>query len=159
MGEKELQYKALLSGINSAEFHIKKLQSNPLFETDVSHTEQAFNAEVFGPKKEHPRDKLNDIKIQLSQRAKNIGLFVPKTVDSTAKDIHFAGMAERIVLIGRMHLCIPVCEKNAKAEVLIQVREEGGERVRKCLDYYVCWRISCLAQALEMVVDGNVEKL
>ena len=159
MNHKIYRYKTSLSGTGSTKFHINKLKSNPLFEAIINRDDQIFSLTIYGPKKDHARNNSKDIKFQLSKRAKNLGLIAPEIVNQATEDIYSSKMAERLVLIGLLQLQMQVSENNSKAEVTLVVREEGGLRVSECIDYYVFWRISCLAQALKMVINGNIKKL
>lgn len=152
-------YRAVLVGTHSARRHVESLQSNPLFELLLTENVDVLSVEVKGPKRDHPRPSLDELRSSISGRAEALGVDAPDKVDETIGDIHAATLAEGIVLIGRMDVTFPPCANRAQAEVVLRVIEEGGSAVAECLDFYAAWRISCAAQAMEMAIEGEVENI
>ena len=111
-------------GSYSSEFHIDKLKSNSLFEISIDQKKQLVNIEVYGPKKEHQKEDLKKLKAQFAQRAKALGLFAPKSVNSVAKNVYYAELAERIILISRLYIKMPIQINMTRAEVTLEVKEE-----------------------------------
>ena len=152
------RYKALLRGSGSAKHHLTLLLSNQDFVARVTTSGRKSAAEVSGPHKPVSTTSLAELKAQLSKRGTALGLSDTSLANKTADDVFYSGMAERITLVGRMRVTFRGSGKQARAEATLDVIEEGGEEVVSCLDYYASWRISCLAQALGMLVEGAVER-
>jgi len=152
------RYKALLRGSGSPKHHLTLLLSNQDFVARVTSSGRKSAAEVSGPHKRVSTASLAELKAQLCKRGTALGLSDTSLTNKTAEEVFYSGIAERIVLIGRMRVTIEVRRGQAIAEARLDVIEEGAEIVLNCLDYYASWRVSCLAQALGMVIEGSVER-
>ena len=150
MKSESAHYIAKLSGIETIEFYLENLKSNPAFSFTVTEQEEKISVEITGPRKKPENESLNDIHAQLSRRANELGIDFPGLVERTGRDIFNAQKAEKIVLAGKMQLeAIP----NTKADsvsVTLYVILDGDPKVDECIDQYAFLRITWLANTLGM---------
>ena len=157
MVDSYLQFKASLSGTGPAKYHIAKLKNNALFDIEVDNESEIFIAKVIGPKNIHPESDFTKLHDRFSQRAEDIEINVPEIVNKTAKDIHSVGMAEQKILLSKILLNFAVNDK-PKADVTLCVLDEENPIVKEFLRYFAFWRISFLAQVLDMKIEGKIKE-
>jgi len=154
MKSESAHYIAKLSGIETIEFYLENLKSNPAFSFTVTKQEEKISVEITGPRKKSENESLNDIRAQLSSRAKELGIDSPGLVESTGRHIFNAQKAEEIVLAGEMQLEAMPRTKADSVSVTLYVALEGDPKVDECIDQYALLRITWLANTLGM----NFEK-
>ena len=150
MKSKSALYIAKLSGIETIEFYLKNLKSNPAFSFTVTEKDDKISVQISGPQKTSENESLNDIHEQLSRRVQELGIDAPRLVGNTGRDIFNAQKAEEIVLAGKMKLeAMPKTEADA-VSVILYVLLDGDPKVDECIDQYALLRITWLANTLGM---------
>jgi len=144
MKSKSALYIAKLSGIETIEFYLKNLKSNPAFSFTVTEQEEKIFVDITGPKIK------SDINAQLSSRAQELGIETPELVKSTGRDIFSAQKAEQIVIAGKMQLEAMPNTKADSVSVTLHVVYERDPKVDECIDQYALLRITWLANTLGM---------
>jgi len=150
MKSKSALYIAKLSGIETIEFYLKNLKSNPAFSFTVTEQEEKIFVDITGPKIKSENESLNDINAQLSSRAQELGIETPELVKSTGRDIFSAQKAEQIVIAGKMQLEAMPNTKADSVSVTLHVVYERDPKVDECIDQYALLRITWLANTLGM---------
>ena len=159
MTKKLYRYNASFVGNNSPQYHIEKLCSDPLYETFSCENDGRYSVKVIGPKINLKQQSLGDLRKQLSKRAYDLNLDAYDEVDKAVGDIFYTGLAHQIILEGQLHFELLSNENNAKAKVALQAEDKGEDCVKESVAFFANWRISCLAQALEMQVNGPILSL
>ena len=83
MSKETVRYTAKLCGVEAVQFHFDKLRTNPAFSYTETKQEQKPVVQIFGPQKAKTSESLPDIRAQLSNRAKQLGIDFPDLVKST----------------------------------------------------------------------------
>jgi hypothetical protein len=151
-------YTAKLSGVETIEFYLENLKSNPAFSFTVTKQEDKISVQIIGPRKKLEDENLNDIHAQLSNRAQKIGIDFPGLVESTGRDIFNAQKAEEIVLAGKMQLEAVSNTKADSVSVTLYVVLDGDPKVDECIDQYALLRITWLANTLGMKFERFEKK-
>ena len=146
-GENAL-YIAKLSGIETIEFYLENLKSNPAFSFTVTGQEEKISVQISGPRKDSENESLNDIHAQLSSRAQELGIDSPGLVENTGRKIFNAQKAEKIVLSSKMQLEAIANTKADSVSVTLSVVLDGDPKVDECIDQYALLRITWLANTL-----------
>lgn len=150
MKSKSALYIAKLSGIETIEFYLKNLKSNPAFSFTVTEKDDKISVQISGPQKTSENESLNDIHEQLSRRVQELGIDAPRLVGNTGRDIFNAQKAEEIVLAGRMKLEAMPKTKADAVSIKLYVLLDGDPKVDECIDQYALLRITWLANTLGM---------
>ena len=150
MKSKSALYIAKLSGIETIQFYLKNLKSNPAFSFTVTEKDDKISVQISGPQKTSENESLNDIHEQLSRRTQELGIDAPRLVGNTGRDIFNAQKAEEIVLAGKMKLEAMPKTKADAVSVTLHVVLDGDPKVDECIDQYALLRITWLANTLGM---------
>ncbi len=158
MHSKTILYIAKLYGKKTVEKHIENLQSDSVFNFNITTKEGAKQTvNITGPKKISNNVDLQELHEQLLKNAQKKGLDVPELVEKTKNDIYNAQTAEKNVLSGEM---IFEAEKNKSNTgfVTLEVTCDVNPLIEDVIDQYAYRRISCLAYAMGMSIEGPIMK-
>lgn len=146
-----MKYIAKLSGIETAEFYLEKLKSNPSFSVKTIKQKQKIFAYISGPQKFSETESLEEINKNLSIRARELGINSQyQIIENVKRNIYHAQQAEQIAFSKKIKLEALSCKKGGIISIILEVKPHGNPEVDECISYYAKQRIYILAHALGM---------
>lgn len=155
MTDKNLFFKAILVGQGQSSSYLARLQSDPMFRIHVHQQPTATTIDVLGPLKESATGNYEEVLAHCQSRAKVIGLEATGLAASTAAQVVYADIAERLVLASPIVLDLTCQAGLTRADLLLTVPDQGPKDARACIPQYASWRITCVAQAMGMQIQGD----
>ena len=113
---------------------------------------------VRGPGQKGQEPAIAGLRSEMLERAKALGIKNLDIAFTTADDIKGAGIAERAIQEEDIKVDFSVSGKHTRANVCLQARIPANATAQSCLDSYAAIRISVLASALGMRIDGAISR-
>lgn len=151
------EYKISLKGINSTDFYIKKLQKYKGSQIIIEREKAGYIIQFIAPIKKITN--LDEIESDIAKREKDLKWDVPELRKSVAKDIDRTFQAEQIVNEGSLSIRMPDRIENVVAEVMLAVMPVNDPLIMNICGHYAFIRILEVANALDMMIEGNIVKL
>lgn len=149
------RYSAKLTGGGNGESHVRTLQRNAAFHVGARRDAEKYHLTITGPDRESSVPNLATLRTECLRRAKELGV-ESEIGFSTSDNIWAAERAERTVLAGKLECVIWDTGTGVAGAITLAVPDVGQEKVRECIPFYAASRISVLAEALQVQVDGPV---
>ena len=153
MEKKRIRYIAELRGSESPRFYLDRLRSDPAYSLVESAQERNIVVETSGPRKSDTTVSLSDLRQDLSDRAKQLGIHFPQLVESASQQVYDSQTAEEIVLSGKMQMEISKTSEQSLITVVLEVALQGKPDIDTCIEQYSFLRIVWLANAMGLTIE------